>query len=350
MADVGDGQLAAVKAYISKHNLEDELSNAVNQAIKLDSDDPYRVISDYLKQFAKEKDDDEYDDADDDIMQEGEEPVQRPPPGRRGQVAAKKFEPPPDWSPPVFEKDDAAQEFLTDVMKTNKLMKNLAPSDREQLVKAFQPKSFEAGTNIITQGEAGDDFYVLYSGQCDISVAGKGSVMKATKGVAFGELALLHNAPRAATVVAEESVTAYALDEVSFKMILMGKSQEDSAKYQEFIGQVPILQHLKDDEKRDMAGYLKEVVYEAGANIICEGDEGNNFYLIREGEVKCTKVGVKDEVSKRLTTGDFFGELALLKDDKRAATVTATQKTTVLSLSRNEFTRLLGKLEPPSYS
>jgi len=39
--------------------LENELSNAVNQAIKLDSDDPYRVISDYLRQFAKETDDDD---------------------------------------------------------------------------------------------------------------------------------------------------------------------------------------------------------------------------------------------------------------------------------------------------
>ena len=42
-----------VKEYLKKYNLEDELSNAVNQAIKLQSDDPYRVISDYLKQFAK---------------------------------------------------------------------------------------------------------------------------------------------------------------------------------------------------------------------------------------------------------------------------------------------------------
>ena len=49
----GTEQLQAVKDYIAKYNLEDELSNAVNQAIKLDSDDPYRVISDYLRQFAK---------------------------------------------------------------------------------------------------------------------------------------------------------------------------------------------------------------------------------------------------------------------------------------------------------
>ena len=51
--DMGEAQLAAVKEYIAKWNLEDELSNAVNQAIKQDSDDPYRVISDYLRKFAK---------------------------------------------------------------------------------------------------------------------------------------------------------------------------------------------------------------------------------------------------------------------------------------------------------
>ena len=53
MASQDATQLEAVKAYIAKYNLEDELSNAVNQAIKLDSDDPFRVIADYLAKFAK---------------------------------------------------------------------------------------------------------------------------------------------------------------------------------------------------------------------------------------------------------------------------------------------------------
>ena len=79
-------------------------------------------------------------------------------------------------------------------------MKNLEPSDREQLGKAFQKVSFAKGDFIIKQGDKGDNFYILDEGECDISVEGKGSVMTATKGIAFGELALLHNAPRAATV------------------------------------------------------------------------------------------------------------------------------------------------------
>ena len=84
--------------------------------------------------------------------------------------------------------------------------------------------------------------------------------MKATKGIAFGELALLHNAPRAATVTAEIPCKVFFLDEISFKMILMGKAQSDATKYEAFLGTVPILSHLKKEEIQEMAGALKEQV------------------------------------------------------------------------------------------
>lgn len=338
---MGEAQLQSVKEYIAKHNLEDELSNAVNQAIKLDSDDPYRVISDYLRKFAKEQDEEE--DDDDDVIPEGEEPVHRPT-GRRQQVVAAKLEIPDGWTPPTYEKTASESEFLETTMAGNKLMKSLAPSDRKQLMMAFKKIEFAPGDTIIKQGDAGDLFYILDSGVADISISGKGSVMKATKGIAFGELALLHNAPRAATVTAEEPVVAWGLDAISFKSILMGKSQTDAEDYKNFIKQVPILKDLSPESVQEMASALKEGVFMPQQNIICEGDEGNDFYIIREGEVKCTKAG-EGEVSRKLTRGDFFGELALLSSDKRAATVTATKPTTVLSLKRDEFTRLLGPLK-----
>ena len=49
---MAEAHLAAVKTYISKYNLEDEISTAVNLAIKENSDDPFRVISDYLRNLA----------------------------------------------------------------------------------------------------------------------------------------------------------------------------------------------------------------------------------------------------------------------------------------------------------
>jgi len=123
-------------------------------------------------------------------------------------------------------------------------------------------------------------------------------------------------------------------------------AKTDSAEYKSFLDSVPILKGLSDEQKLEMAGALKEKEYQSGSNVICEGDEGDKFYLIREGEVKCTKAGVAEEISRRLVRGDFFGELALLSADKRAATVTVTSgKCSLLSLERDQFTRLLGPLK-----
>ena len=110
-----------------------------------------------------------------------------------------------------------------------------------------------------TSPDTVQDFYVLEAGVADISITGKGSIMKATKGIAFGELALLHNAPRAATVVADDNVTAWALDMISFKMILMGKSQTDNADYLAFLKAVPLLKSLDATSLQTMASALKEV-------------------------------------------------------------------------------------------
>ena len=201
---------AAVKDYIAKYQLEDELSAAVNLAIKQNSDDPFGVISAYLKTLSTAED---YDDEDDDVIEEEDEPMipQTKPRGRREQVMAVAVEIPPDFKPPVYEKAPDVEEWLKQTIATNKLMKSLPPSDRHQLMQALKEVSFADGEKIIVQGDSGAKavkFYILDQGTCDISVNGKGTVMKATKGIAFGELALLQNAPRAATVTAEGPVRA----------------------------------------------------------------------------------------------------------------------------------------------
>lgn len=91
------------------------------------------------------------------------------------------------------------------------------------------------------------------------------------------------------------------------------------------------------------AAWTPAQVHEPGTRIVCEGDEGEAFYMILDGEVMCTKEGV-GEVSKRLVKGDFFGELALLSAVTRAASVTAVEMTTTLALDRAAFTRLLAPL------
>jgi cAMP-dependent protein kinase regulator len=279
---------AAVKEYIAKYQLEDELSAAVNMAIKQNSDNPFKVISDYLKTLAN---DDEEEEDDDDVMDEAEEelmPVTKPR-GRRAQVMAAKVDIPADFKPPVYPKSPEVEAWLAEVMDENKLMKMLSPSDRKQLMQALKEVSFKPGDTIIKQGDPGDNFYILDKGVCDISIGGKGSVMKAKKGIAFGELALLHNAPRAATVTAEEDVTAWALDIFSFKSILMTKADSDAEMQMKTLDGIDMLKGLSREEKQTLCTSMKEKVYKAGRMIICEGDEGNTFYIITEGEANVSK-------------------------------------------------------------
>jgi hypothetical protein len=154
---------AAVKEYIAKYQLEDELSAAVNMAIKQNSDNPFKVISDYLKTLAN---DDEEEEDDDDVMDEAEEelmPVTKPR-GRRAQVMAAKVDIPADFKPPVYPKSPEVEAWLAEVMDENKLMKMLSPSDRKQLMQALKEVSFKPGDTIIKQGDPGDNFYILDKG------------------------------------------------------------------------------------------------------------------------------------------------------------------------------------------
>ena len=169
------------------------------------------------------------------------------------------------------------------------------------------------------------------------------------RGLAFGKLALLHGAPRAATVTTLAKCKCWQLDTISFKTILMGRSKQDSSDYMGFLDSVSLLGTLPALEKQTLAGALKEVEFAPGGIIIKEGAIGDAFYMIRDGEVKCTIAAAGDaEVSRRLVRGDCFGELELLSNNTRAATASAVTQTAVLMLDRDTFTRMLGQLGPLS--
>ena len=88
-------------------------------------------------------------------------------------------------------------------------------------------------------------------------------------------------------------------------------------------------------------------MYASGDKIIVEGEEGYEFFIVSSGEVICTKkIDEKEtEVSDALVKGDYFGELSLINNETRQATVTARMDTKCLCIDRKTFKRLLGPLE-----
>jgi len=108
--------------------------------------------------------------------------------------------------------------------------------------------------------------------------------------------------------------------------------------YVKYLEKVPIFQPLPSNELEAVARSLKERVYEAGTVIVKQGDPGVGFFLIAEGTVEVAHDGhhVRD-----LGAGEFFGELALMEERERTATVTAKTRTTCLQLVRWDFRALL---------
>ena len=188
------------------------------------------------------------------------------------------------------------------------------------------------------------DVYVNPSGQVQPGPDGMGSqVGNIQAGGSFGELALMYNSPRAATVVsAEPQCTLWALDRLTFRRILMESTFARRRMYESFLEEVPLLSSLTPYERSKIADALETQKYKPGDVIIRQGDPGYSFFLLEAGEADALKDDTKVLHYKK---GDFFGELALLNDAPRAASVVASSDVKVATLGKNAFQRLLGPVE-----
>ena len=128
---------------------------------------------------------------------------------------------------------------------------------------------------MIKEGEPGEVLYILESGtmQCSKIINGAEKVLKQYKaGDVFGELALLYNAPRAATIKAEEESMLWVLDRQTFNHIVKDAAQKKREKYEKFLSTVPILQNMDHYERSKLADAIKEKKFAAGTQIIKQGE------------------------------------------------------------------------------
>lgn len=94
-----------------------------------------------------------------------------------------------------------------------------------------------------------------------------------------------------------------------------------------------------------MADAIKETKYAKGETIINQGDQGDVFYILVQGDAIATLNESKDTPVMTYKAGDYFGELALLRGEPRAANVIASADCKCISLDRKSFKRLLGPLD-----
>ena len=119
-------------------------------------------------------------------------------------------------------------------------------------------------------------------------------------------------------------------------------------KYEAFLKSVEILSTIEPYELLQISDALKSSSFNKGDYVIREGEFGDVFYIIEEGEAVATKLtepGKPATVVKSYGKGEYFGELSLIKGDPRAANIVATSNLKLISLDRDSFKRLFGPIE-----
>merc|ERR1719510_2364569 len=205
----------------------------------------------------------------------------------------------------------------------------------------------EAGQFIIRQKQDGDFFYVVETGVYSALIETPDDDLKTVFTYEnegnFGELALLYNMPRAASVRAETDGSLWALDRQTFRKIVLKSAFQKRKMYESFLENVSLLECLEKYERENIADALVSQSFNPGDIVVKQGDKGNGMYFVETGTLVVLKQidGEEKEVNE-LHPGKYFGELALVNHAPRQATVVARDDVKVAFLDALAFERLLG--------
>jgi CRP/FNR family cyclic AMP-dependent transcriptional regulator len=108
--------------------------------------------------------------------------------------------------------------------------------------------------------------------------------------------------------------------------------------------QTQLFRHLEAADLQNIAQIMKEVTFEKGQQVITQGDAGDTLFLIESGAVRVLKKGSEgmEEVA-RLNAGQHFGEMSLIDDERRSATVEAVEHSKLIKIGRGDLESLLAK-------
>jgi MFS family permease len=129
-----------------------------------------------------------------------------------------------------LDEETAEAPAYTELLRTIPIFAPLAPAVLEQLARNAEPMLATAGRRIITAGEHGDEFYVILKGDVEVRADGKPPQVLG-EGDSFGEIALLRDVPRTATVTAKDAVELLTIDRDEFLAAVTGDAESAAAAH-----------------------------------------------------------------------------------------------------------------------
>jgi CRP-like cAMP-binding protein/Zn-dependent protease len=206
---------------------------------------------------------------------------------------------------------------------------------------------YPAGKPVFRQGDRPDAFYVVRSGTLQVieedPETGKERVLQTLgPGDTFGELGLVNGAPRSATVRPSEDAQLFVVDESTFDRLLAGLlTKPDIEPTLQMAAELRSLGPFSSLTSADLALLMEHgdwLNVAPGEETIRQGEEGDAFYAVGSGKLDVYK---DDQPVGVIEAGSYFGEVALLMDVPRTATVVAKTPCRVFRIDREAFDRVI---------
>jgi cAMP-dependent protein kinase regulator len=251
------------------------------------------------------------------------------------------------YKPPVFPKSEEDISEIRKCISKNIFFNDITEKQQKTFIDAFEPVVVNKGDNLIEQGDVGDYFYVLTEGVVSFTIDGEDAGF-ASGGESFGDLAMIYSARRAASVAVQSdsnSSNLFRVDQKTFRSLMVKQTRIMEAEKEKLLNSVDFLNNISSIDMKRLAAVLTTRFAQPGETVIQKGSAGDTFFVISEGEVQVTdmSVGSIKFDDMKLSPGDYFGERAIAVDEPRAATVKATKKSILFSISKQAFEKVLGK-------
>ncbi|ETI37775.1 AGC/PKA protein kinase [Phytophthora nicotianae P1569] len=273
-----------------------------------------------------------------------------------------------------------------DALKKVKLLESLTVEQLEVVATSVYSLQYRPGDTIVHKGEPGRVMYMIQSGTVVCTDIGSGSAaiakVQLKEGDYFGERALLSAEPRSATVVAHTDVRVIALDQSTFTSLL-GPLQQvlDYNRMLRTLESITVMKKVPYALKKKLLDSARIVHFEPDETILNEGDHGDTFYILKEGEAKMLQqpksrsssssssnppspihkiiplnngnVNVEAPVPAlevaRILPGDTFGELAILDRRRQPASIVACTKVECFALTSRDFDNIFESVKTDLY-
>lgn len=234
---------------------------------------------------------------------------------------------------------------VQEALGNNPLFVQLSEDAIKELASQASAFSFGSGESIIKEGDWGESFYMLSEGDVEIiHTAPSGvetTVATLHAGDSFGEMALVQSEPRNATVRALGPVSVCKVGRTAFLKALENANLDrgqitTTLRSTSILRSSELFKGLSPCSLNKLLSLCTRETVATGKVLAQEGEEGDHFFIIESGAVEVNQSG-HDEPVAALGSGDFFGEISLLSNVPRTATVTTTAESTLLTLNRQDF-------------